>query len=63
MSGGDTWHLLPLEHLLITRLSFISLDFASCRRDFEEFLPGFTMNVFDRNINLDALFTFSQMYV
>lgn len=44
-------------------MSFISLDFASCRRDFEEFLPGFTMNVFDRNINLDALFTFSQMYV
>lgn len=44
-------------------MSFISLDFASCRRDFEELLPGFIMNVFDRNINLDALFTFSQMYV
>lgn len=41
----------------------ITLDFDACRRDFEEFLPGFTMNVFDRNINLDALFTFSQMYV
>lgn len=34
------------------------------RRDLRNLLPpASTMNVFDRNINIDALFTFSQMYV
>lgn len=56
-------------HLLWICMLWLSVDSeALCvflfRRDLRNLLPpASTMNVFDRNINIDALFTFSQMYV
>lgn len=44
-------------------MRFCSEETSTVQESLQISIPGSNMNVFDRNINFDALFKFSQMYV